>query len=65
MALTLAVAVHWISAEAEIENRQTAPSTMPEIFGAGLSRTDMRDLVAYLGALIVEPVKLEDNIEGF
>ncbi len=49
----------------DIATRQTAPSTMPEIYASGLSRTDMRDLIAFLGTLIVEPEKRHDDIEEY
>ncbi|MCB1121636.1 MAG: c-type cytochrome, partial [Verrucomicrobiae bacterium] len=52
-------------AKSEIANRQTAPSTMPEIFATSLSRKDMRDLVAFLGSLVVDPEKRHDDIEEY
>ena len=52
-------------AKSDVATRQSAPSTMPEIYAASLSRTDMRDLIAFLGTLIVDPAKRHDDIEEY
>ena len=52
-------------AKSDIATRQSAPSTMPEIYAASLSRTDMRDLIAFLSTLIVDPAKRHDDIEEY
>lgn len=52
-------------AKSDIATRQTAPSTMPEIYAASLSRTDLRNLIAYLGTLTEKPIQSDDDIEGF
>jgi quinoprotein glucose dehydrogenase len=52
-------------AKSEIATRQTAPSTMPEIFANALSRSDLRNLIAYLKTLVEEPLKLHQDIEEY
>ncbi len=37
--------------KADIAQRVTAPSSMPEIYGQVLTRSQLRDVVAFLGAL--------------
>ena len=51
--------------KSEIATRQTARSTMPENFSSSLSRTDLRNLIAYLKTLVAEPVKLHQDIEEY
>lgn len=41
-------------AQSEIAKRDSGPSSMPEIYGAVLSRQDLRDLIAYLTSLRLE-----------
>lgn len=51
--------------KSDVLTRQSAPSTMPEIYAATLSRTDMRDLIAFLATLVVDPAKRHDDIEEY
>ena len=42
-------------ARAQIAQRRSAPSAMPEIFGQVFTRTELRDVIAYLKSLKVAP----------
>ena len=42
---------------ADIAKRENAPSSMPEIFGTVLTRTELRDLVEFLASLTTPPAR--------
>src|SRR5690606_23763655 len=44
-----------------IAERQAAPSSMPDIYKDVLSRSELRDLLAYLRVLTVDRTQLEDR----
>jgi quinoprotein glucose dehydrogenase len=46
---------------ADIVKRESAPSSMPEIFGTVLTRTELRDLVEYLASLTTPPARAESG----
>ena len=46
---------------ADIAKRENAPSSMPEIFGTVLTRTELRDLVEYLASLTTPPARIEST----
>ncbi|QXD24637.1 HEAT repeat domain-containing protein [Opitutia bacterium ISCC 51] len=52
-------------AKTEVASRQTAPSTMPEIFGSTLSRQNMRNLITYLTGLTETFEESDHALEGF
>ena len=54
-----------VISKSEIATRQSAPSTMPEIFANTLSRQELRDLVAYLSNLTENFEESDEAIEGF
>ena len=45
----------------DIVKRETAPSSMPEIFGTVLTRTELRDLVEFLASLTTLPSRAESG----
>lgn len=45
----------------DIVKRESAPSSMPEIFGTVLTRTELRDLVEYLASLTTPPARTESS----
>jgi putative heme-binding domain-containing protein len=45
---------------AQVKQRASAPSSMPEIYGQVLSRAELRDLVAYMRDLQVRQENTED-----
>ncbi|HEY9154169.1 MAG TPA: HEAT repeat domain-containing protein [Opitutaceae bacterium] len=51
-------------ARAQIARRQSAPSAMPEIFGQVFTRTELRDVIAYLESLNKAPKMVAMGDEG-
>ncbi len=41
--------------KADIASRETAPSSMPAVFGSILSKAELRDLVAFVASLTAKP----------
>jgi len=49
--------------KADIAKREGAPSSMPEIFGMILSKSDLRDVIEYLASLRDRPGRpIDDSI---
>ena len=45
----------------DVAKREGAPSGMPEIYAAILTKTQLRDVVEYIASLKDQPAKLDEN----
>jgi quinoprotein glucose dehydrogenase len=47
--------------KSDILKRESAPSGMPEVYGALLTQTQLRDMVEYMASLKERPTRLDEN----